>query len=159
MSDAACDIQQFRIQEALDGVLGASEDTALAEHLRGCAHCCEYRASLLATTTRLSQALQAPVASPDLVFAVENVVRPALGLTVRRPRRSWVPAWGVAAACVFAAVGLATPRFHGVSVAPVVAASPTQVDTASAATSTADAEDGRAILTWFGPEVDAETEE
>jgi hypothetical protein len=58
----------------------------------------------------------------------------------------------VAAAAVLLVVGVSLPRLHG-PVEVVATAAP------SAAAVAEQGDDGQAILTWFGPEADSDSEE
>jgi predicted anti-sigma-YlaC factor YlaD len=165
MPHTACEFQRDRIQEALDGALAPQEQTKLARHLLGCAECRAYEDAIARTFGRLTSVLSTTAETPDLVLAVENALRPPIASRVRRPLGPKGLAWGVAVAGTLFAVGLAAPRSHTASLPPVAVASAGHLDTATAAiaiaapVTAADVENGRAILSWFGPDPDAGFEE
>lgn len=141
-----CEGRKFEIQELLDGELPAPEAAALAVHLAGCAGCRAYEASMAGLMGRLDARLRAPIPVPQL-----ELPAPAPVVVPFHPRRQHRWGWAVAAAAVVLAVGVALPRTHGpVNVATATSAPP--------AVSVDQGDDGQAILTWFGPDAESDTE-
>jgi anti-sigma factor RsiW len=143
-----CQDRRFEIQELLDGELPAGARAALEAHLAACAGCRAYQASMAGLVGRLDAALKAPGPGPQLEVPA---VRPEPGVVTFQRRRAWA-GWGVAAAAVLLVVGVSLPRLHG-PVEVVATAAP------SAAAVAEQGDDGQAILTWFGPEADSDSEE